>query len=50
MFLEGTAGTTIAKYLSDNNIPSPAGKKVLLEAFCIMKNIREMQFFKRVLQ
>lgn len=32
MFLEGTAGTTIAKYLSDNNIPSPAGKKVWSES------------------
>ncbi|WP_321994499.1 recombinase family protein [Clostridium butyricum] len=54
IFLEGTAGTTIAKYLSDNNISSPVGKKfgvkVLLEVFFIMKNIREMQFFKRILQ
>lgn len=32
MFLEGTAGTTIAKYLSDNNILSPAGKKVWSES------------------
>lgn len=32
MFLEGTAGTTIAKYLSENNIPSPAGKKVWSES------------------
>ena len=32
MYLEGTAGTTIAKYLSDNNIPSPAGKKVWSES------------------
>lgn len=27
LFLEGKATTWIAKYLSDNNIPSPAGKK-----------------------
>lgn len=28
LFLEGTAATTIAKYLTENNIPSPAGKKI----------------------
>ncbi|EMU52594.1 resolvase domain protein [Clostridium butyricum DKU-01] len=32
MFLEGTAATTIARYLSDNKIPSPAGKKVWSES------------------
>ena len=32
MFLEGTAATTIARYLSDNNIPSPAGKKIWSES------------------
>ena len=32
MFLEGTEATTIAKYLSENNIPSPAGKKVWSES------------------
>ncbi len=32
MFLEGTAATTIARYLSVNNILSPAGKKVWSES------------------
>ncbi|WP_252254334.1 recombinase family protein [Clostridium sp. ZBS12] len=52
MFLEGTAATTIARYLRDNNIPSPSGKKVwsVLEVFCTMKNIREMLFFKKALR
>lgn len=52
LFLEGKTPSGIARYLTKNKIPTPAGKEVWQHSTVksILKNIKVMLFFKRVLQ